>query len=229
MAPFTPFISEEIYRNLTSCHAELVSASSSDNEIPKPARRRGRQDRDGKNCSVHLEDFPTADEKLIDENLNEEMANVREIISEGLQLRARAGIKVRQPLQEVRIKNNKVREEMQNIIKEELNIKVIVFDEKQEEKIKLDTNISEELKLEGQAREIIRFVQEMRKEAGYEVDNRIEIGYSVKSLVLEKFKELIARETLAEDISLISDDFTPDLKKTFEVGGEELEIGIRKI
>jgi isoleucyl-tRNA synthetase len=199
MAPFTPFISEEIYKNLT------------DEE------------------SVHLADFPMADEKLIDEKLNEEMASVREIISEGLQLRARAGIKVRQPLKVASIKYKVESMDLKNIIQEELNVKGIKIDDKQEDNIKLDTNISEELKLEGQARELIRAVQEMRKEAGYEVDNRIEIVYSVKSIVLEKFNTLIAKETLAENISLISDDFVPDLKKTFEVGGEELEIGIRKI
>ena len=69
----------------------------------------------------------------------------------------------------------------------------------------------------------------MRKEAGYEVDNRIEIVYSGKSEVLEKFNMLIAKETLAENISSSNEISEADLKKTFEMDGEKLEIGIRKI
>ena len=70
LAPFTPFIAEEgIFKNLT-----------------------GKE-------SVHLEDYPVFDEKLVDEDLVREMGVAREIISEGLQLRSRVCIKVRQPLQ----------------------------------------------------------------------------------------------------------------------------------
>ncbi len=74
MAPFTPFLAEEIFKNLT------------DKE------------------SVHLEDFPVADKNLIDEKLNEEMKRVRDVITEGLKLRTDAKIKVRQPLFEASIK-----------------------------------------------------------------------------------------------------------------------------
>ena len=78
MAPFTPFISEEIYRNLTAVETRHAS-------------------------SVHLADFPMANKDLIDEKLNQEMGKTREIITEALQLRAKAGIKVRQPLSELRV------------------------------------------------------------------------------------------------------------------------------
>ncbi len=205
MAPFTPFISEEIYRNLSGAVETQNFAS------------------------VHLQNFPIADEKLIDDKLNEEMARTREIISIGLQKRALAKIKVRQPLQVVSIKYKVGSEDIIDIIKEELNIKEVKINENQEEEIILDTEITPELKLEGQAREVIRFVQEMRKTAGYEVDNRIEIVYSGESLVLEKFNTLIAKETLAENILSSNELSEVDLKKTFEMDGEKLEIGIRKI
>ncbi|MFZ2300138.1 MAG: class I tRNA ligase family protein, partial [Candidatus Moraniibacteriota bacterium] len=74
MAPFTPFLSEEIYKNLT-----------------------GEE-------SVHLADWPAVDEKLIDERLNEEMKHVRDLVTLGLKLRADAKIKVRQPLSKVSVK-----------------------------------------------------------------------------------------------------------------------------
>lgn len=76
MAPFTPFIAEEIYKNLT-----------------------GEE-------SVHLADFPVTDEKLVDEKLNDEMRKARETVRKGLQRRADVGIKVRQPLRVLSIKYN---------------------------------------------------------------------------------------------------------------------------
>jgi isoleucyl-tRNA synthetase len=197
MAPFTPFIAEEIFKNLT-----------------------GKE-------SVHLENFPKASEKLIDEKLNEEMASVRNVISEGLQMRAQAKIKVRQPLAAASIKHQVSSTELSNIIKEELNVKNVVIDEKQEEEIKLDTKITEELKLEGVAREIIRHIQEMRKEAGYEVDNRIKIGYDGWPEVFEKFGEIIAKETLADELNkeVLGE---ADLQKEFVVEGQSILITIKK-
>ncbi|KKP97801.1 MAG: Isoleucine-tRNA ligase [Candidatus Moranbacteria bacterium GW2011_GWE1_36_7] len=74
MAPFAPFISEEIYKNLT-----------------------GKE-------SVHLADLPTGDRHHVDEFLNDKMRSVREIVTHGLQLRSQAKIKVRQPLSKVTVK-----------------------------------------------------------------------------------------------------------------------------
>ncbi len=155
LAPFAPFISEEIYKNLTG------------------------------NDSVHLANFPVADEKMIDEKLNQNMRVLRSIISVGLQKRAEAKIKVRQPLalitlpekyEEIYTVEFQKGSDYYNILLEELNIKAVkVFEGSKNNEIILDIKITEELKLEGQVREIIRFIQEMRKEAGYEVDNRIEV------------------------------------------------------
>lgn len=74
MAPFTPFLSEEMYKNLT-----------------------GEE-------SVHLADYPIADSSLIDEKLSDEMRKARETVRKGLQRRVDAGIKVRQPLSVLSIK-----------------------------------------------------------------------------------------------------------------------------
>jgi isoleucyl-tRNA synthetase len=197
MAPFTPFIADEIYKNLT-----------------------GEE-------SVHLSDFPLADEKLIDDKLNEEMAKVRNVISEGLQLRAQAKIKVRQPLQKVTVQYAVSQKELDEIIKEELNVKNVVVDKKQEESIRLDTEITEDLKLEGIAREVVRSIQEMRKAAGFEVDNRIEIGYSGWSSVFQKFGDLIARETLANALKEGKMEES-DLGKEFEIEGQKIFLCIRK-
>ncbi|MFA5994418.1 MAG: isoleucine--tRNA ligase [Parcubacteria group bacterium] len=208
MAPFTPFIAEEIYKNLT-----------------------GKE-------SVHLADFPVADEKLIDEEINTQMQAVREIVNVGLQLRAKSAIKVRQPLSELHIKNEQLGGELLEIIKEEVNVKQIVCtaasvvgeDEivwDAERVVGLNTQISPELKLEGQAREIIRYIQEMRKAAGYEVDDRIEVGYDGPEEVFSKFGEMIQKEVLATTFAknLIQ---MPDLKKDFEIGSQRVTITIKK-
>lgn len=197
MAPFTPFVAEEIYKNLT-----------------------GKE-------SVHLADFPVADEKLIDEKLNEEMKQIRIIISEALQLRANAGIKVRQPLSKLQITNYELRDKLINIVREEVNVKEIKLIKGENFNIELNTEISEELKLEGQAREIIRHIQEMRKKAGYEVDNRIKVGYTGALKVFDKFGEVIAREVLADEL-ITGEIENADLEKGFEIENEEIKISIKR-
>ena len=99
IAPITPFVSEEIYRGLT-----------------------GKE-------SVHFEDYPVADKKLIDKKLEEKMDLVRDIISLGRNVRELTHIKVRQPISEVILdgKNEKVLKDLVNLIKEELNVKEVVF------------------------------------------------------------------------------------------------------
>ena len=197
MAPFTPFIAEEIHRNLAGDE------------------------------SVHLKDFPSFEPELIDEKLNAEMMSARNIITEALQLRAKAGIKVRQPLSKFSIFNFQFSDEIMKIIKDELNVKEIIMDREKKEEMVLDTTISEELKLEGQARETVRFIQEMRKVAGYEVDNRIRVGYAGADEAFGKFRDMIAKEVLADEMKaekLI--EF--DLEKDFLIDGKKLLIRIKK-
>lgn len=197
MAPFTPFMTEEIYKNLTG------------------------------NESVHLADFPKADKNLIDEKLNAEMNQARNIVSQGLQLRAKAGIKVRQPLSALRIKDSDLRKELLEIIKEEVNVKNVTVD-KNIQNVELDTKITEELKQEGQAREIIRHIQEMRKEASYEVDNRIKVVYNGMFQVFEKYGDLIRREVLAEDLDKGKME-EADLEREFRIKNESIKISIKKV
>jgi len=98
-APIIPFVTEEIYINLT-------------NEE-----------------SVHLTDFPISDESLVDLKLEEKMDLVRDLISIGRNVREETKIKVRQPLNDILLdgKNEKVIGDLTELIKEELNIKNIEF------------------------------------------------------------------------------------------------------
>ncbi|MDD3392537.1 MAG: isoleucine--tRNA ligase [Bacilli bacterium] len=99
IAPVTPFIAEEIYQDLT-----------------------GEE-------SVHLSDFPQADLSLINEKIENQMDLVRDICSLGRFAREDAKIKVRQPISELILdeQNKEVIGDLDNIIKEELNIKTISY------------------------------------------------------------------------------------------------------
>ena len=101
IAPITPFISEEIYQNLT------------DEE------------------SVHLSDFPKYDESLINDAIEEKMDLVRDLISLGRNVREEQKIKVRQPIKEVILdgKNKDILSDLTDLIKEELNVKEIIFED----------------------------------------------------------------------------------------------------
>lgn len=198
IAPFMPFVADEIYKNLT-----------------------GEE-------SVHLANFPQANEDLISVRLNEQMEIVRVLISDGLQQRAQGKIKVRQPLTSATIKNKILSEEMLEIIQEELNVKKVFIDEKLEKKILLDLEITQELKQEGQAREIIRYIQELRKKAGFDVDNRIIIFYNTKLEALEVYKTMISKETLADNIlEGKNDNF--DISKEFIIEEHSVLIQLKKV
>ena len=139
IAPIMPFFAEELYNSLKI------------DNMPE---------------SVHLSDWPKADKEKINEELEEKMAEVRSIVALAFAERAAAGIKVRQPLTELRIKKYELRSEkgLLELIKEEVNVKKIVFDNKIKKEIELDTKITETLRREGSDREQIRNVNLLRKE-----------------------------------------------------------------
>ena len=99
VAPITPFISEEIYQNLT-----------------------GEE-------SVHLSDFPKYNDDMINNYLENKMDLVRDLISLGRNVREEEKIKVRQPLSEILLdaKNSELVGDFVSLIKEELNIKNVLF------------------------------------------------------------------------------------------------------
>ncbi|MFH1780713.1 MAG: class I tRNA ligase family protein [Candidatus Nealsonbacteria bacterium] len=174
-APFIPFLSEEIYENVS--------------------RRYEKRSR-----SVHLTDWPKADAKLINKKLEKEMEKVRKIVALALAERAKSGIKVRQPLQKLEI-TEKISQELLNLIKDEINVKEVISGKT----LKLDTVITPALKEEGLLREIIRQIQEMRKKAGLKPQDKISIQYTAPAELtktLEKNKRAILTETKAKVFEL---------------------------
>jgi len=206
-APFIPFITEEIYLNLKK------------SKMPE---------------SVHLCDWPAADKKLINKNLEEKMAAARQIAALALAQRASAGIKVRQPLASLTLKSQALRgqRELLELIKDEINIKEIIFDETLKSEIKLDKRITKELKEEGMIRELVRQIQDMRRQAGLTRKDRIGIKLETKNQKLKtifaKWESFIFKETLAErSDELKSGKF--DLEKDVQLEENKIKVGINKI
>ncbi len=156
--------------------------------------------------SVHLRDWPVAG--AVNELAMGEMDSVRRVVNEGLSLRSRAQLKVRQPLASVKVNGGQdlgVRSEVYlAILQEELNIKKVVWSTTGDFEVTLDTELTDELLLEGIAREIVRFVQQARKDAGLDVDDRILLslhgGSDTVSEAISVYKDYIAAETLASEL-----------------------------
>ncbi|MBP9751400.1 MAG: isoleucine--tRNA ligase [Candidatus Moranbacteria bacterium] len=195
MAPFTPFLSEEIYRNLTG------------------------------EDSVHLANWPEETE-LEGGELRKEMLSARLLVTQGLKMRSEAGVKVRQPLSGFSIGDIELRDELKEILADELNVKTVVGGKP----LGLDTEITPELRLEGQAREIIRAVQEGRKKAGFNVEDRISLGYEGMSAVFadEILRNLIAGETLAEGGITEGELADADFTESVDLDGEAFAFWLKR-
>jgi isoleucyl-tRNA synthetase len=155
--------------------------------------------KEGGSESVHLCSWPKADKKFINEDLEEKMDEVRKLVTLALAERIVKGVKVKQPLASLKIKDEKSKikgeEELLELIKDEVNVKNIIFDDKIEKDVELDTKITEELKEERLVREFIRNIQDARKNMGLKPENRITARVLKNDLdyILEKNKDFILR------------------------------------
>jgi len=186
MAPFAPFASEDIWQKLKN---------ENDEE------------------SVHLANWP---ETLgVNEEIIEKMAEVRKIVSLGLEARQKAGIKVRQPLGALVIKKYELEKEYTQILKDELNIKVVMTNPNLQDEVSLSTEMTEELVQEGNYRELVRAIQDIRKKEGLTPNDSIVLSLDTNDKgreLIEKFETEIKKTVLASII------------KFEENNGEEIKI-----
>ncbi len=199
LAPFTPFLAEELYQKMTG-----VEFDSSVTE------------------SVHLLNWPEAGE--INQEVLEKMARTREIITEGLALRMNKSeseeqIKVRQPLAEYVYEGELLDEYYEQIIADEVNVKSV----RAGEKAYLDKHLTEELLEEGFIRELIRFVQAARKKAGLEVDDRIKL--SIDTEISEDWQDVLKAEVLAVELGR---DNNYQYDEVVKVNGKNITISLEK-
>jgi isoleucyl-tRNA synthetase len=189
MAPFAPFAAEDIWLKLKN--EEDVE-------------------------SVHLESWPEVKNNFFSfgagknqAKIISNMENVRKIVTLGLEARQKTGIKVRQPLNQLRIKNYELEVEYTELLKEELNVKEIIFDDSISEEALLDIRIDEELKTEGDYRELVRALQDMRKKTGLTPSDVIALSIETHDegkALIQKFEADLKKTVLVSNIKFTEND-----------------------
>ncbi|MCX6817202.1 MAG: class I tRNA ligase family protein [Candidatus Beckwithbacteria bacterium] len=177
LAPFIPFLSEYLFRQLT--HQQ----------------------------SVHLSDWPKADPALINQSLEKDMLKARQLVELIHSQRKALNLKVRQPLAKATVNSPVFgSSELRNLILEETNIKKLIFKGKGDGKVILDTKLTPQLEAEGKTRDLIRAIQSARKQAGTSLDEEInlELPDWPKAFEAEiKKKTLVKKLILAKALKVI--------------------------
>jgi len=210
LAPFTPFLAEELYHNLT-----------------------------GDNESIHLKDWLPAGEidnsMLRDMNALRTAVNdgLSKRASEGIKVRQPlASVKLINTISQDT--PTEVAQFLIDIAKDELNVKSveIVTDSESESaqpSVVYDLTITPELKREGLMREIVRHVQSARKQAGLQIDDRIILNiFSDDSEIyqaIDAFADVIKSETLAVELNSAADESE---KYDAKIEGKLVEISLKK-
>ena len=210
LAPFTPFLAEELYHNLT-----------------------------GDNESIHLKDWLPAGEidnsMLRDMNALRTAVNdgLSKRASEGIKVRQPlASVKLINTISQDT--PTEVAQFLIDIAKDELNVKSveIVTDSESESaqpSVVYDLTITPELKREGLMREIVRHVQSARKQAGLQIDDRIILNISSDDSeiyqAIDAFADVIKSETLAVELNSAVDESE---KYDAKIEGKLVEISLKK-
>mgnify|MGYP000885316301 FL=1 len=210
LAPFTPFLAEELYHNLT-----------------------------GDNESIHLKDWLPAGEidnsMLRDMNALRTAVNdgLSKRASEGIKVRQPlASVKLINTISQDT--SAEVAQFLIDIAKDELNVKSVEIvtgseSESAQPSVVYDLTITPELKREGLMREIVRHVQSVRKQAGLQIDDRIILSISSDdseiSQAIDAFADIIKSETLAVELNSAVDESE---KYDAKIEGKLVEISLKK-
>ena len=210
LAPFTPFLAEELYHNLT-----------------------------GDNESIHLKDWLPAGEidnsMLRDMNALRTAVNdgLSKRASEGIKVRQPlASVKLVNTISQDT--PAEVAQFLIDIAKDELNVKSVEIvteseSESAQPSVVYDLTITPELKREGLMREIVRHVQSARKQAGLQIDDRIVLSISSDdseiSQAVDAFADVIKSETLAVKLNSAVDESE---KYDVKIEGKLVEISLKK-
>jgi isoleucyl-tRNA synthetase len=180
MAPVMPFMAEELWQRITGNNY----ASS---------------------ASVHLEPWPVAG--VVDEQALEEMSEVREIVELGLAQRDKTGIRVRQPLSKLTVKNEnrELGKDHLDLIADEVNVKEVeLVRGSGTREVELDTNITAELEQEGIKRELVRYINALRKRADLTIEDGVDVYWESSSekikSAIDAYSQDIQKSTLADSL-----------------------------
>jgi len=179
--------------------------------------------------SIHLQNWPKINKK-VNQKIIDEMNQVREICALALAQRALKSIKVRQPLESLKIKKN-INKKFFDIIKDEVNVKNVIFDKNIKDEIELDLNITQELKQEGFLRELIRTIQDLRQKSNLKPKDKINLFIKIDNEemknVIKKNQKLICQKVNSKTINYSLDENKKGIiKKDVEINDLSLVIGI---
>ncbi|MFH1483040.1 MAG: class I tRNA ligase family protein, partial [Chloroflexota bacterium] len=224
IAPFAPFVAEELYQNLVR---------TQDPAAPE---------------SVHLTSFPVAIPSLIDQELMAATRLAQTISSLGRAARAQAGIKVRQPLSKAFVEGVETERALIELvasqIREELNVKEVLVEPhigkerpdivvvtESGRTIGIEVKLTRQLVQEGRAREIVHRLQSMRKAAGFDIADHIVTYYQAQGelgQVMQEFAPYIQQETLSREL-LAWPSAPGAYQETHRIDGEELALAVKKL
>ena len=215
MAPFTPFLAEELYQNLG-----------------------------GGETSVHLLNWPTnhtVDEAVLDDMARTRELINNGLSLRMKKDEHQESIKVRQPLQFASYAGNKLDDYYEQIMAEELNVKEIRHidnlsehlsdndmsdDIRAEQWVEISKVITPELKREGLMREVIRHIQSVRKNAGLQVDDRIILKLTTSDDELRQSIDIHQATITTETLAIIGE--TEENQTIVKIEGKELVICLQK-
>ena len=188
-APITPFFPELLYQHLEKVKGE----------------------------SIHLEDWPVADEKYFNGELEKEMNEVRFVAEKAHAVRKEKKIKTRQPLaRAVVIAYAPIRKELERILEQEINveevrwlvghtlneqtpkIRTVVLKEYTEPEVTLETDLTDDLRAKGEMREVMRVIQDLRKEANVAFDAYVDVELPSWP---KQFEDEIKKKTLVKNFA----------------------------
>jgi len=174
----TKFILKEVYIGLLKLCSPMIPLTTEG--IWQEFKRKNIVNEE----SIHLTDWPTSNNKFIDNKLEKEFNLALEIIEKGLAERDKEKIGLKWPLAKAMVTSKKINNNLLEIIKSQLNIKNIEIKNGKNVKVKLDTNITDELEAEGYAREISRKIQAARKKAGFVKSDKIDLGIIMDKVLM---------------------------------------------
>ena len=201
LAPFTPFLAEELYHNMTG------------------------QD------SVHLADWPKqgeVDEEVLSAMARTRRVIEQGLALRMAKSETENQVKVRQPLSLLQYGGSRLASLYEAIISEEVNVKNVRNNEGRDGEVQLDKTITPELRREGLMREVVRNVQAARKQAGLQVDDRIVLSLASSDnellQAIEEHSDAICTETLATSMSDVEDGYLMETK----IETADLRISLKK-
>jgi isoleucyl-tRNA synthetase len=202
LVPFLPFMAEEVYQRVTGYNFK------------------------DSNKSVHLADWPKTEK--INQKIIAEMEPAKKIVEQGWSARAKAGLKIRQPLNFYSTDLvKKLPPKIIEIIKEELNIKELRFGKEE-----LDTKIDDKLKEEGLVRDLTRLINNLRKEAGLTINDKVTIYFesadkSLKKIITRNKKQLI-KNTLSQDFKEEKINEQSFYFSKTKIDGQVIKLGVKR-